>query len=88
MTKLSQPRLLTGAQLRAARALLNLHAEELARDTKVSLRTIRRAEGVDGIVPITAANAERLMEVLEKRGVKFLPMNGDGPGVRLRKALN
>lgn len=75
---------LTGAQLRAARALLNLSAETLAAETKIGLRTIRRAEQENGSVRLTAANAERLIELLECRGVEFLSGEDAGPGVRLR----
>jgi histidine ammonia-lyase len=77
--------LLTGAQLRAARALVGIGTEALAMASKVGTRTINRAESVDGIVPITAANAQRLIETLQRRGVVFLPSNGGGPGVRLRR---
>ena len=77
---------LTGAQLRAGRGLINLSAETLAHETKVSLRTIRRAEQEHGPVPITAANAERIKSVLEERGVIFTQAGDGGAGVRLRVA--
>jgi transcriptional regulator with XRE-family HTH domain len=83
-TKKYEPRL-TGAQLRAARALLDITAEELAAETKLSLKTIRRAEQGHGPVEIHTANAERAMSVLEERGVQFIAANGEGVGVRLRR---
>ena len=67
---------LTGAQLRAARALLNMSAERLAEESNVSLRTIRRAEQDDGPVSINAPNAERLIQVLEGHGVIFSNEHG------------
>lgn len=73
----------TGVQIRAARALLGLSAEELAVQTKLSRGTIQRAELEKA--QITSANGERIVETLERLGVVFLPSNGDGPGVRLRK---
>lgn len=73
---------LSGAQLRAARALLELPAGELADESKVSLRTIRRAEQRHGPVSMTAANAARIIETLEERGVVF-DFSGNG-GVALR----
>lgn len=76
---------LTGAQLRAARGLLDLSAEELADETKLSLKTIRRAEQAHGPVPITRANAEHIISILEGRGVQFIDANGDGAGVRLTR---
>ena len=75
---------LTGAQLRAARGLLDLTAEALAAESRVSLRTIRRAEKMSGPVQITAANAHAIASVLETLGVQFISANGGGPGVRLK----
>ena len=74
---------ITGAQLRAARGLLNLSAEALAQETKVSLRTIRRAEQDDGEVQITAANAARIKSVLEAHGVTFFTETAS-VGVKLK----
>lgn len=83
----SQPRRLesavTGAQLRAARGLLNMSASELAERTGLALNTIRRAEAANGAVPITAANAKLLVATLEGAGIIFIPPGEFGPGVRL-----
>jgi transcriptional regulator with XRE-family HTH domain len=72
-----------GPQIRAARALLNLSAKDLADLTSLSRGVIQRAELETSSV--NAANMERIVEVLEREGVVFLPSNGEGPGVRLRK---
>lgn len=73
---------LTGAQLRAARSLLAISADVLAQASKVSLRTIRRAEQEHGEVAMTDANSARLIEALEGFGIVF---NFDGSsGVSLR----
>jgi phosphomannomutase len=73
---------LTGAQLRAARGLLALSANVLAEESKVSLRTIRRAEQDHGPVSMTKANAALIIEALEERGA-VLDFSGSG-GVSLR----
>lgn len=78
---------LTGAQLRAARGLLDISAEELAEKTQIGLRTIGRAEGENGPVRMTPANAARIIEELERRGVVFIDDEVGGPGVRLRTPL-
>jgi hypothetical protein len=75
---------ITGAQIRAARALLRWTADDLAERSKLGVATIRRAEAVDGPVPITVANADALVRTFEKAGVEFL--NGDAPGVRVRNS--
>ena len=76
---------LTGAQLRAARALLRWRAEDLATNSKVGVATVRRAEAIDGETGLTAANAAAVRLALESAGVIFVDENGEGPGVRLRK---
>jgi transcriptional regulator with XRE-family HTH domain len=75
---------ITGAQIRAARALVRWTAEKLADAAGVGLSTIRRAEAEDGLPSITPANLKLIMITLEDAGVEFIPSNGGGVGVRLR----
>lgn len=75
---------LTGAQLRAARGLLDITIAELAKRTGLAVNTIRRAEATDGDVSITSANARLLVTTLETAGVVFLAAAQLGPGVRLK----
>lgn len=74
---------ITGGQIRAARALLNISAQELAEATKLSRGTVQRAELESA--EVTFANTERIVEALDKMGVIFIPADTEGPGVRLRK---
>ena len=76
---------LTSAQIRAARALLRWSAEDLARETALSVATIRRAELADDETSMTAANGMAVRDALETAGVEFIDENGGGPGVRLHK---
>jgi len=76
---------LTSAQIRAARSLIRWSAEDLARQSSVSLRTIRRAELADQDTSMTSANQLAVRRALEAAGVEFIDENGGGPGVRLRK---
>ena len=55
-------------------------------DEATRLRTIRRAEGSDGVVAMTAANAARIVDALKSAGVQFIPRNGGGVGVRLNSS--
>jgi len=75
---------ITGAQMRAGRALLRWSADELASRSRLGVATVRRAEAEDGTPTITAANAQAIGQTLEAAGVEFIPENGGGPGVRLR----
>ncbi len=73
------------AQMRAARALLRWSADDLAQASRVGLSTIKRTEAADGPVRLTAANMESIRRALEAAGVEFIPENGGGAGVRLRR---
>ncbi len=80
--------MLTAAQLKAARALLDWSQPQLAEAAKLSLPTISRMEGALGPSRSTAANVDAVRRALEEAGVVFLgagePTAGGGPGVRLR----
>jgi hypothetical protein len=80
-----KPPPLTGAQIRAARALLRWRAEDLARSSEVGVATIRRAELIDGTSSMTVPNDAAVRRAFEAAGVEFIDENGGGPGVRLRK---
>src|SRR4051812_13566183 len=76
---------LTSAQMRAARALIRWSADDLARETTLSVTTIRRAELTEGETSMTTANDLAVRRALETAGVEFIDEDGGGPGVRLRK---
>ena len=77
---------LTGAHLRAARALLAMSGEDLAEKTNLALSTIRRSEADDGVTKLTRANAALLVRTLEAEGIRFL---GGGPseGIGVQKVV-
>jgi transcriptional regulator with XRE-family HTH domain len=74
---------MTPPQTRAARGLLNWSQEQLAAAAKVSVTTLRNFER-GATVPVTN-NLASMRAALEAAGVEFIPENGGGPGVRLRK---
>jgi transcriptional regulator with XRE-family HTH domain len=76
---------LTSAQIRAARALIRWSAEDLARQSTVSVTTIRRAELKPSATVMTRANDQAIRRALEQAGVEFIDAEGGGPGVRLRE---
>ncbi|CDX20670.1 conserved hypothetical protein [Mesorhizobium sp. ORS 3324] len=79
---------ITGAQIRAARALVRWSAEDLAVAASVGVATVRRAEAEDGVPPTTVANRKAIRSALETAGIEFIPENGGGPGVRLAKRIS
>ena len=70
-------------QVRAARALLDWSRERLAAESGVPIRTLDRLEGGEGSPQRRTLAAIRA--TLEVAGVEFIPENGGGAGVRLRK---
>lgn len=74
---------MTPEQCRAARGLTNVSQEELAKAARVGASTVRNFEAGRSM-PVTN-NLLAIREALEAMGVVFIPENGGGAGVRLRK---
>ena len=66
--------------------MLGITADQLAQQAKIGIATVRRAEAMQGVPTITAANLAAIRAALEAAGVVFVDENGHGPGVRLRKS--
>lgn len=73
---------LTGAQLRAARGILNWSVRELSQAANVSSSTIRRLEEMDGAPPGREEALKPLQAAMEAGGVEFLFPPSGQPGVR------
>jgi transcriptional regulator with XRE-family HTH domain len=72
--------------LRAARLLLSISQDELARSSGVSPSSIKRIEGGDRRVMISSVDA--LKQALEERGIVFLGATETlGPGFRVPLSL-
>ena len=76
---------ITGAQIRAARALIRWSAKDLARAAGVGVATVSRAEVEDGTPTVTTANMRAMRLALETAGIEFIPENGGGVGLRFVK---
>ena len=78
--------MITGAQIRAARALLKWKAKDLAEESEISWATIQRMESAEGTPPGLAVNHEKLQKTLEAAGIMFLAADANGgPGVRFKQ---
>jgi transcriptional regulator with XRE-family HTH domain len=77
--------MLTGVQIRAARAALDWSAQYLSERTGVSLRTLQRFEELDFVPPSRSSTLARVHKVLLDAGIEFIGTPDDGPGIRLRR---
>jgi hypothetical protein len=76
--------MITGEQLRAARAILRLEQTVLSKMAGVSVETIKRMEASTGVVRGRESTVNAIVGYLERCGVEFLSQIGDsGAGVRL-----
>jgi transcriptional regulator with XRE-family HTH domain len=78
---------ITGAQIRAARALIRWTAADLASNADLGVATIRRAETTDGLPLMTVSNLAAVRRTLERAGVEFFFRADGALGVCLRKKL-
>lgn len=80
--------MISGPQIRSARALLGMSAKELAKRSSVSWATVQRFEQVTEI-PVTRVNTlVRVQETLEAAGIEFIGDPISSPGVRLHRQRN
>jgi transcriptional regulator with XRE-family HTH domain len=82
--------MITGAQMRAARALLGIDQRELAQRCSLSLPTIQRMEASDGVVRGNVDSLMKLVDALGAGGIELIgegaASSGGGRGVRLKTA--
>lgn len=72
---------LTAVQLRGARAALRLSLGDVARETSLSERTIRRLEAPGAPPNVMLNTLTRLQRYFESRGITFLEDDGRGAGL-------
>jgi DNA-binding transcriptional regulator YiaG len=77
--------MITGSQIRAARAALRISAVELASMAGVGMQTIKRFEAVDGVPPSRSATLLNIQSTLESAGIEFIGSPEDAPGIRLHR---
>jgi len=82
--------MMSGAQLRAARALAGLDQRDLAEAAGLSVPTIQRMESSDGVVRGNVDSLMKLVSALEKLGIELINegrvSDRGGRGVRLKAA--
>jgi len=81
--------MITGPQMRAARALLSIDQRELAERSGLSLPTIQRMESSDGVIRGNVDSLMKLVDALAAAGIELIgegaSSQGGGRGVRLQR---
>jgi transcriptional regulator with XRE-family HTH domain len=67
---------ISGAQVRAARALLKWSVRDLSDRCGVSPSAISRGEKADGIPPMHERNFNAIRTIFEEHGIEFLGVDG------------
>ena len=75
--------MITSAQIRAARALLDWSRQMLSEKSGVGISALLRLEASNGIPGGNIKTFESVQKAFEKAGIEFVGSPDDGPGVRL-----
>jgi hypothetical protein len=75
--------MLTPAQCRAARGLIDWNQQKLADQAHIGIVTVHQFEA--GLSQPRRVTVEVIRRAFEAAGVEFIDENGGGPGVRLRE---
>lgn len=78
--------MITGAQIRIARTAVRWTAEDLAENSGVGARTIKRIEAFDGLPDSTISTVSKLKAALETAGIEFIGTPDDRPGIRINSS--
>ena len=77
--------MITGAQIRSARAALGWSVRELADRAAVATKTIMRMELVAGVPQSRTKTLLDIKAALEFGGIEFVGAPNDRPGIRLQR---
>jgi predicted transcriptional regulator len=84
--------MITAAQMRAARALLDIDQQKLADLAGVSLPTIQRMEASTGNMRGIIDTLMKVVEAFDKAGIELIgekaTSNGRGRGVRFKASIH
>ena len=81
--------MITAAQLRASRAILDIDQRKLAEAAGLSLPTIQRMEASEGVIRGNVDSLMKLVAALDALGIELITDNAASPsggrGVRLKR---
>ena len=74
--------MITSAQIRSARAMLDWSREQLSENSGVGISALMRLESADGVPSGNIKTFEAVQRVFEKAGIEFIGSQEEGAGVR------
>ena len=74
--------MITSAQIRAARGMLNWSRKDLAEHSGVSFASMMRLESFEGVPASNFKTLESVKQAFEKAGIEFIGTPEQGAGVR------
>ncbi len=74
--------MITSAQIRAARAMLDWSREQLSAKSGVGISALMRLESAEGVPSGNIKTFEAVQKAFEKAGIEFLGSPEEGAGVR------
>jgi DNA-binding transcriptional regulator YiaG len=77
-------KMISGSQIRGARAMLNWTASILAEAASTNRFTIQKIEQSDGVPSAKAQILFEIQKALETAGIEFIGTPDNDPGVRLK----
>jgi transcriptional regulator with XRE-family HTH domain len=87
-SKKNAQNMITGSQLRAARALIGIDQRELAQRSGLSVPTIQRMESSHGVIRSNVDSLMKLISALSASGIQLInegtASDNGGRGVRLK----
>ena len=75
--------MISGLQIRMARQALRWTAEELAKQSDITSKTVQRIEAEDGAPRSSVTTLEKIRKAFEAAGIEFIGTPEDRPGVRI-----
>ena len=74
--------MITSAQIRAARGMLDWTRSDLSEKSGVGFSSMQRLESADGVPGAQFKTLEAIKDAFEKAGIEFLGSQEEGAGVR------
>ena len=80
--------MITSAQIRAARAMLDWSRDMLSTEAGVGISALMRLESADGVPSGNIKTFEAVQKAFEKAGIEFIGTPEEGAGVRWKSPKN